>query len=273
MSLFEESLPARKRAGDSGKDGSFILNFDGGSRGNPGPAGIGVTLTRDNGDAVYELGEFLGTCTNNVAEYTAFLRGLAAAAALKARKVTVRSDSELLVRQINGVYKVRSPDLKPLHEKAQSLMRQIGDVKVQHVYRASNSRADELANMAMDARQKIEPLGPPAQPKAQPASDKSRKSEEPFPRLHFPGGAFDERMAYESEAKGYLGSCEVELEDGSRHGVTFYDPARLAQDLQEEAKLGRPFIAEQGMIVLEAITLANMLAAVRKLVSEGFFKK
>jgi ribonuclease HI len=135
------------------------LQFDGGSRGNPGPAGIGVTLSDDKGTSIYELSEFLGVCTNNVAEYTALLRGLHAAKVLGGKKVTVRSDSELLVRQINGQYKVKSPDLKPLYLKAMTLIQEIGDVKVSHVYREGNTRADELANLAMDIQGKTEPLG------------------------------------------------------------------------------------------------------------------
>src|SRR5262249_15433119 len=128
----------------------LIVQFDGGSRGNPGPAGIGVTVTDDQGAPQYELAEFLGHCTNNVAEYTALLRGLAAARLLlrgEKGQVQVRSDSELLVRQINGIYKVKSPDLKPLFQKALTLMSEIGQVKVTHVYREGNTRADELANM------------------------------------------------------------------------------------------------------------------------------
>jgi ribonuclease HI len=139
----------------------LVLQFDGGSRGNPGPAGIGVTLVDFNGRPVYELGEFLGRCTNNVAEYTALVRGLTAAKRLGAKKVVVRSDSELVVRQVNGQYKVKSPDLKPLFQKAVALMKEIGDVKVHHVFREGNTRADKLANLAMDSERKIEPLGPP----------------------------------------------------------------------------------------------------------------
>src|SRR4051812_14605137 len=138
---------------------SFILQFDGGPRRNPGPAGIGVTLTDERGTPVYELSEFLGVCTNNIAEYTALVRGLTAAKALGAGKVTVRSDSELLVRQINGVYRVKNPGIKPLYQQAVDLMRAIGDVKVSHVYREGNSRADELANLAMDSRKKTETRG------------------------------------------------------------------------------------------------------------------
>ena len=151
---------------------TLILQFDGGSRGNPGPAGIGVTLSDVSGKAIYELGEFLGRCTNNVAEYTALVRGLDAARLLGAKKVIVRSDSELVVRQINGQYKVKSPDLKPLYQRAISLMGQIGEVKVNHVFREGNTRADKLANLAMDSERKIEPLGPPSFPV--PAGDSPR---------------------------------------------------------------------------------------------------
>jgi ribonuclease HI len=160
MSLFPQKNTDVSAAGLLGKGANLVLQFDGGSRGNPGPAGIGVSLNDEDGTPVYELGEFLGRCTNNVAEYTALVRGLTAALKLGAAKLTVRSDSELVVRQINGVYKVKSPDLKPLYQQAVHIMDKIGNVKVEHVYRESNSRADELANMAMDRLGKVEPLGP-----------------------------------------------------------------------------------------------------------------
>src|SRR5436190_7657305 len=110
-SLFPDDTPPTPPAPlpKASRGKSFVLQFDGGSRGNPGPAGIGVTLTDDHGSRVYELSEFLGVCTNNIAEYTALVRGLTAAKALGAGKVTVRSDSELLVRQINGIYRVKNP--------------------------------------------------------------------------------------------------------------------------------------------------------------------
>jgi ribonuclease HI len=159
MTLFSDapSPPPAGRKPVAGK--TFFLQCDGGSRGNPGPAGIGVTLSDDRGTPVYELGEFLGECTNNIAEYTGLLRGLAAAKVLGATKLIVRSDSELLVRQINGVYRVKNAGIKPLYERALRLMRDIGDVKVLHVYREANTRADELANLAMDMRGKTEPRG------------------------------------------------------------------------------------------------------------------
>ena len=156
MTLFPESSPPPNKPGLD-----LILQFDGGSRGNPGPAGIGVTLvTADDETPLYELGAFIGQCTNNVAEYTALIRGLEAALALHATKLLIRADSELVVRQLNGQYKVKSPDLKPLYLQAVKLVQQIGAVKVTHVYREKNSRADALANEAMDAQAKLEPLGP-----------------------------------------------------------------------------------------------------------------
>lgn len=139
---------------------TFYMQFDGGSRGNPGPAGVGVTLADENEKFVYELGEYLGTCTNNVAEYTGLIRGIEAAIAHKADRLVIQADSELVVRQIKGIYRVKSPDLKPLYEKAIGLMKQIKQVDIGHVYRNMNSRADALANMAMDGRKKVEPLGP-----------------------------------------------------------------------------------------------------------------
>ncbi len=139
----------------------LTLQFDGGSRGNPGPAGIGVTLTAADNEVVYELGDSLGSCTNNVAEYTALVRGLKAALAMGAKHVIVRADSELVVRQMRGIYRVKSPDLKPLYQEACALVQAIGQVEFNHVYRMNNARADALANAAMDARAKVEPMGPP----------------------------------------------------------------------------------------------------------------
>jgi ribonuclease HI len=151
------AAPIRKSmAGDR----AMVLEFDGGSRGNPGPAGIGVRLLTEDGVALYELSEFIGQATSNVAEYTALLRGLKAALAWKASKLTIRADSELVVRQLNGQYKVKSPDLRPLFEQATALMDKLGTVKVFHVYREANKRCDMLANLAMDKKTRTEPEGP-----------------------------------------------------------------------------------------------------------------
>ncbi len=158
-----DAVPASAK---SPKTRTLIMQFDGGSRGNPGPAGIGVTITDESGKSIYELGEFIGRCTNNVAEYTALLRGLSAAIALQAQTLLVRADSELVVRQLTGVYRVKSPDLKPLYQQAMTFIDKIPQVKFSHVYRENNSRADALANTAMDRQAKVEPLGPPKPPAA-----------------------------------------------------------------------------------------------------------
>lgn len=164
MTLFqtgsEDAAPKKSTAAHKGNPRVLQLHFDGGSRGNPGPAGIGVSISDESGKPIYEMGDFLGTCTNNVAEYTALVRGVAAAIALGATKLLVKADSELVVKQVNGIYKVKSPDLKPLHEEALRLMRKIPDVHVTHVYRKGNSRADALANYAMDHKGIVEPMGP-----------------------------------------------------------------------------------------------------------------
>ena len=138
----------------------LVFQFDGGSRGNPGPAGVGLTLRTADGKSVYELGEFIGIATNNVAEYTALIRGVQAAADMGTSHLTIRADSELVVRQVKGIYRVKNPTLKPLHAQAICLLAKIPVWNMDHVYREDNTRPDALANLAMDRREKIEPLGP-----------------------------------------------------------------------------------------------------------------
>lgn len=129
---------------------TLIANIDGGARGNPGPAGYGVFIQDPKGRTVAELYRYLGRQTNNVAEYTGLLAALEYAIAHHARALRVRSDSELLVKQIKGVYKVRSEGLLPLYERAQRMMLQLEDFRIEHVRREQNSEADRLANKAMD---------------------------------------------------------------------------------------------------------------------------
>jgi ribonuclease HI len=124
-------------------------SIDGGSRGNPGPAGYGVHIEQSDGTIV-ELKEYLGTCTNNMAEYNGLLAALRWAAEHEASPLLVRSDSELLVKQMRGEYRVKSPGLQPLYEEARSLIRRIGRVSFEHVRREFNKDADRLANEAMD---------------------------------------------------------------------------------------------------------------------------
>lgn len=127
------------------------INIDGGARGNPGPASFAYSIARDGQPAVEES-RCLGRTTNNVAEYTALVKALERAAELGLQKLHIRSDSELLVKQMNGEYKVKNADLRALFEQAQQLRRQFQTVTITHVFREQNSRADFLCNEALDGR-------------------------------------------------------------------------------------------------------------------------
>ena len=135
----------------AGHHQSLILEADGGSRGNPGPSGAGAVLLNSNGEVVCQMKKFLGRTTNNVAEYQGLLMGLGAALQAGAERLEVRLDSELLVKQLNGAYQVRSPHLKPLYEQARRLLAGFAYAEVKHIPRERNSLADALANQAMDA--------------------------------------------------------------------------------------------------------------------------
>jgi probable phosphoglycerate mutase len=127
------------------------MYIDGGSRGNPGPAGYGVRIEDASGAVIDRFCHTVGVATNNVAEYKGLLAALAWAASHGHRDVLVRSDSELLVRQMKGEYRVKHPGLQPLHADAQALVRRIGRVVFEHIRRELNRDADALANEAMDA--------------------------------------------------------------------------------------------------------------------------
>ena len=129
-----------------------MLCTDGASRGNPGPAGAGAIITDEKGATLAEKAVYLGEVTNNQAEYQALLIGLQEAIKLAPARLIVRMDSELIVRQLNGEYRVRNRDLLPLHNRARELMQQLADVKVEHVPREENVYADRLANQAIDNR-------------------------------------------------------------------------------------------------------------------------
>jgi probable phosphoglycerate mutase len=128
----------------------IVAYIDGGARGNPGPAGYGVRIEREDGTLVEEVAEPIGVATNNVAEYRGLLAALDWALAHDERAVLVRSDSLLLVQQMKGIYRVKHPGLVALHARAQDLAREIGRVTFEHVGRGSNAHADRLANAAMD---------------------------------------------------------------------------------------------------------------------------
>jgi ribonuclease HI len=131
------------------------IEFDGGSRGNPGPAGIGVVLRAADGTPLVTIGRFIGRATNNVAEYKAMIAGLEEARKLGARRIRVKGDSELIVRQMQGVYRVKNADLRELYEEAQHLIGQFDKYTIDHSLREKNKLADRLANIAMDRRAEV----------------------------------------------------------------------------------------------------------------------
>ena len=128
------------------------LHIDGASRGNPGEAGFGVHVTTPDGTDVAQLYGYLGVASNNVAEYQALLHGLRYALARGARKVHVFSDSQLVVRQMSGAYRVKHPAMVPLHREARDLARRFEELRLDHVRREQNKDADRLANVALDER-------------------------------------------------------------------------------------------------------------------------
>src|SRR5579863_9076295 len=142
--LFQESHAAPPA-------GVHVANIDGASRGNPGPAAYAVVLRDPNGKIILELAKKFGRDTNNVAEYYGLLAALDYAVTHGISALRIRSDSELLVRQMQGRYKVKSPELKPLHERATKLARQLSYFAIEHVRREQNRDADALANLALDS--------------------------------------------------------------------------------------------------------------------------
>ena len=133
----------------------LLIYIDGGARGNPGPAGAGVSIQCEEGGAFFEAAYFLGTQTNNAAEYLALIRALQRVENTANERISIFSDSELLVRQLTGEYRVKSPKLAQLHEQAQLLLLRMPGWSVRHVRREQNQRADELANLAMDRRRDV----------------------------------------------------------------------------------------------------------------------
>ena len=130
----------------------LVVHVDGGARGNPGPAAAAAVLSTPDGEVVDEAHELLGGVTNNVAEYRGLLLGLARARELGADEVEVVNDSELVAKQVNGIYKVKHPDMRPLHRQAMEALRDFARWRVRSVPRAQNADADALVNQALDAR-------------------------------------------------------------------------------------------------------------------------
>jgi ribonuclease HI len=129
----------------------LVVHVDGGARGNPGPAAAAAVLSTPDGDVIDEAHEYLGVATNNVAEYRGLLLGLQRARALGADEVEVVNDSELVAKQVNGLYKVKHPDMRPLHAESLAALQSFGRWSIRSVPRAENAAADSLVNQALDA--------------------------------------------------------------------------------------------------------------------------
>jgi ribonuclease HI len=129
----------------------LVVNVDGGARGNPGPAAIGVVVSQPDGTVVDEVAERIGVASNNVAEYKAVLKGIERALALGATEIELIGDSELVARQLTGAYKVKHPAMKPLHAQATEALGRFERWRIRTVPRAHNARADALVNAALDA--------------------------------------------------------------------------------------------------------------------------
>lgn len=170
-------FPDQPSSHASGQTGWISAHCDGGARGNPGPAGYGALIQDANGKVLAELSEFLGIRTNNFAEYSGLLACLQFALDNGYPRLRVVSDSELMVKQIQGRYKVNSPDLKPLWQEAKSRIARLEGFEISHALRHKNKDADRLANQAMDRGMK-RPGGASAPP-APTATPYPRKSEAP----------------------------------------------------------------------------------------------
>jgi ribonuclease HI len=134
---------------------TLTLEFDGGSRGNPGPAGIGIVIRAADGTPLATLGRYIGRATNNVAEYRALITALQEARKLGGKKILICGDSELIIKQMRGEYRVKHPDMKVLFDEAQSLLAEFEQAKIEHNLRGKNVLADKLANLAMDKKRDI----------------------------------------------------------------------------------------------------------------------
>ncbi|MGH9678455.1 MAG: ribonuclease HI family protein, partial [Candidatus Acidiferrales bacterium] len=160
-------LFAEPEAPSAHHEGAYTANIDGAARGNPGPASYGVVVRRPDGRPLESLGKYIGRATNNVAEYYALIAALDYAAANGIKRLRVYSDSQLIVNQIKGLYKVKHPDLRPLHERAKKQAAGLETFTIQYVPREENRDADALANAALDntggrSSPAARPVPPPA---------------------------------------------------------------------------------------------------------------
>lgn len=166
--LFGESEPERKPLA------AFQANVDGGSRGNPGPAAYGVVIRDGKGEIVARLKKYIGHGTNNVAEYFGLIAALDYAQNHGIQALRVESDSELLVKQMRGQYKVKSSDLRPLFERAKKMSQTFESFRIDHVYREQNREADALVNQALDETSRGPASSAPAPAKQTPRDETMR---------------------------------------------------------------------------------------------------
>jgi ribonuclease HI len=196
--LFADAHPEAKPAA-----AAYRANIDGGSRGNPGPASYGVVIHDARGDIVAKLKKYIGRMTNNVAEYYGLIAALDYAQSKGIRALRVESDSELLVKQMRGQYKVKHADLRPLFERAKKMSQALESFRIEHVYREQNREADALANEALDE------TGGASSTSGSPSKAKAR-SGKPEPRrirARFRGG-----VLYLLEDVGLPDGIEVEIQ-------------------------------------------------------------
>jgi ribonuclease HI len=199
------------------KSALHTAHVDGGARGNPGPAGYGVVIHDPSGTKIAELSQYLGHRTNNYAEYNGLLAALRYAIARHIQALKIVSDSELMVRQMKGIYKVRHPDLRKLYDEAQHLTSQIEHVEIRHALREHNQDADRLANQAMDRGKST--TRSEAEPHIQ-----SEFAEKPNPRdpasgqaiqTTKPGAPAPQVSAPHQEFEGIVRNGVIELLDGT----------------------------------------------------------
>jgi ribonuclease HI len=140
----------------------LIFFIDGASQGNPGPSGIGVVVCDQDGNPIDNISEYIGESTNNIAEYSALIVALEEGLVRKSNSIIVNTDSELLVKQLNGEYKVKNEDLKQLFNRVRRLLKGFKQVQINHIDRSKNKGADKLATKAVDTNRKQKPSSPQA---------------------------------------------------------------------------------------------------------------
>jgi ribonuclease HI len=194
----------------------LVAHCDGGSRGNPGPAGYGAVIEDQNGRILARLSEYLGKRTNNYAEYSALLGVLAWCLENKQSKLKVIADSELMVKQMQGKYKVNSPDLRPLWEEARRRANQLERFEIAHTLRGGNKEADQLANDAMDRGMGRAPAVPASSPSSNSSAGASRLASSPIttPRATAPKPVQPRQVLEGFVKNGVVHILEGELPEG-----------------------------------------------------------